>query len=263
MAHIVACSKFRAFSNSDSKSRVHRAIWIVSGRERGIHQKRGGPIQSYDCITEGIHFVLGNYDDGTTPGEIRRYALSPDQKKGAAWEFSPIFDIDGGDMFWRVVIFLEIRHERHRQDICTLVAAMEKDPVDRKQQGVGRLGGVEEKSKARHPPGPNLTVLDRKVGYDHKPLDKNGKAICYNFSAHSRCSKGVAVAYRMPTDSDQWGCNGVRNMTWPGAAGRCPTRGLTMGRPHDIYKHRARNTHLIWKRKLANGKPIQCDRLDF
>ena len=41
------------------------------------------------CISEGIHFILGRYDEGVNLEEIRRYALAPDGQGGAAWKFTP------------------------------------------------------------------------------------------------------------------------------------------------------------------------------
>ena len=41
-----------------------------------------------------------------------------------------------------------------------------------------------------YPTGPNLSAVERKMGFPHKPLGKRGKVLCYNFSAHSGCSKG-------------------------------------------------------------------------
>ena len=55
--------------------------------------------------------------------------------------------------------------------------------------------GSEEKQKVMYPTGPNLTAVGRKMGFSHKPLDKRGNAICFNFSEHSGCAKGDACLF--------------------------------------------------------------------
>ena len=41
-----------------------------------------------------------------------------------------------------------------------------------------------------YPVGANLTAVERKLGFPHKPIDRKGKVLCYNFRAHSGCGKG-------------------------------------------------------------------------
>ena len=38
-------------------------------------------------------------------------------------------------------------------------------------------------------PPPNLTAVERKLGYAREPLDTKGKVLNYNFSAHSGCGR--------------------------------------------------------------------------
>ena len=145
----------------------------------------------YDaCITEGIHFILGQYDEGITMDKIRRYALAPDANNSTAWKFTPIFDMDDPQGFWQSVILVEIQQQRQRQDISTLVADRGKGTHEKKRRAEGRVGGSEEKTKGQYPAGSNLTSLERKIGYAHKPLGKNGAILCFNHSAHSGCLKG-------------------------------------------------------------------------
>ena len=147
------------------------------------------------CVVEGVHYILGKYDEGITFEEIKRYAHAPDGKRGTAWKFTPIFDFDDDQGFWKSVILPEIRHERQRQDILNLVAARVKPTNERYRKGEERAGGLDEKPKGPYPAGPNLTALERKMGLAHRPLDKHGKILCYNFSAHSGCAKGEACAF--------------------------------------------------------------------
>ena len=145
----------------------------------------------YDaCIAEGIHFILGQYDEGITMEKIRRYALSPDANNSTAWKFTPIFDMGDPQGFWQSVILVEIQQQRQRQDISTLVAARGKGTYERKGKVDGRVGGSEEKPRVQYPVGSNLTSLERKIGYAHKPLGKHGATLCFNYSAHSGCLKG-------------------------------------------------------------------------
>ena len=148
------------------------------------------------CATEGIHQILGRYDGWIALGKIRMYELAPSSDGCTSWRPTPIFDFDddeGG--FWRSVIIPEINQETKRQDILTLVAAREK-PQDRNRRNAERQGGTEErnpnddKPKAMYALGPNLTMVERKLGYARKPLDKRGDPLCYNFSTHAGCAKG-------------------------------------------------------------------------
>ena len=49
---------------------------------------------------------------------------------------------------------------------------------------------MEEKPKVLYPAGHNLSAIERKLGSAHNPLDRKGKVLCYNFSAHAGCGKG-------------------------------------------------------------------------
>ena len=52
------------------------------------------------------------------------------------------------------------------------------------------------KPKSAYPAGPTLTALGEKIGYPHRPLDRDGRALCYGFSAHSGCaSKRASRAF--------------------------------------------------------------------
>ena len=136
-------------------------------------------VYQYDaCIAEGIHYILGRYDEGVTFEKVKRYALAPDAKQGTSWRSTPIFDFDSSDGFWRSVVLLEISQERQRQDINALVAARGKALPGGKRKNDERAGGVEEeKPRAQYPMGQNLSVIERKAGFAHKPLDKNGKTL--------------------------------------------------------------------------------------
>ena len=123
-------------------------------------------------------------------GKIRRYALEPDGQGGDAWKFTPIFDFDGENGFRKSAILPEIKQERQRQDIQSLVAAREKPVYDRNRRNGERAGGDEERPKLLYPIGPHLAATERKIGYAHKPLGKKGRVLCYNFIAHSGCGKG-------------------------------------------------------------------------
>ena len=47
----------------------------------------------------------------------------------------------------------------------------------------------------QYPIGHNLSVVERKAGYAHKPTAKNGKPLCYNHSSHDGCNKGDACMF--------------------------------------------------------------------
>ena len=149
------------------------------------------------CVSEGVHYILSRYDEGVTLEEIRRYALAPNGQGGTAWRFTPIFDFDDEDGFWRSVILPGIKQERQRQDIMNLVAARERSSKkgDRYGGDEESPGVVDEKPKPVYPTGTNLSAVERKMGYAHKPLGKKGKAICYNFIAHAGCAKGDACLF--------------------------------------------------------------------
>ena len=115
----------------------------------------------------------------------------PDANNQTAWKFTPIFDFDDANGFWQSVVLVGIHQERKRKDINSLVAARGKGLFDRKKRGGDRVGGEEEeKVKNSYPTGPNLADVERKSGFSHKSLGKNGIALCCNFSAHSGCSRG-------------------------------------------------------------------------
>ena len=160
------------------------------------------------CVVEGVHYILSKYDEGVSFEKIKRYALAPDGHGGTAWKFTPIFDFDHDEGFWKSVILPEIRQERQRQDILTLVAARVK-PVPKKYiRNEDRAGGDEEMPKPSYPTGPNLTALGRKLGMAHRPLGKNGKILCFDFSAHAGCTKGDACNFshlqRIKVDGLHW-----------------------------------------------------------
>ena len=146
------------------------------------------------CVAEGIHFLLSKYEEGISFGEIKRYSMAPDGKGGTAWKYTPIFLFDREDGFWRSVALPGIQQERQRQDIQTLVAARKRPfkttPVDRKKKDIGRTGGVGEEARRAYPTGSTLTLMGRKLGSNHRPLDKDGKALRYGFSSHAGCPIG-------------------------------------------------------------------------
>ena len=61
---------------------------------------------------------------------------------------------------------------------------------DKGRRNGERAGGDEARPKTMYPVGPNLTAMDRKIGYAHKPMGKKGRVLRYNFSAHAGCGKG-------------------------------------------------------------------------
>ena len=95
--------------------------------------------------------------------KIRRYALAPDGQGGTAWKFTPIFDFDDSQGYWQSVILPEIKQERQRQDILSLVAARGKPAVEKGRRNGERTGGGEERPKTMYPVGQNLTAMERKI----------------------------------------------------------------------------------------------------
>ena len=156
----------------------------------------GRMVYQYDiCVTEGIHFLLSKYEEGISFDKIKRYALAPDGKGGTAWKYTPIFLFDHEDGFWRSVVLPEIQHGRQRQDIQTLVAArkwtFETPSVGKKgEKIIERTGGAVAETRRAYPTGSTLTSMGRKLGYNHRPLDKDGRVLCYGFSSHAGCSMG-------------------------------------------------------------------------
>ena len=60
------------------------AAFLSETWERMVHQYNA-------CVTEGIHYILGKYDEGITFEKVRRYALAPNSKNHTTWQFTPIF----------------------------------------------------------------------------------------------------------------------------------------------------------------------------
>ena len=95
------------------------------------------------CVTEGAHYILGQYGDGVTFEEIGRFAPTPRHNGGAAWNFAPLFDFDSPGGFWRMVLLPEIQQERQQRDIQSMVAARAKginQPPGRRKKGKMEYG---------------------------------------------------------------------------------------------------------------------------
>ena len=134
-------------------------------------------------------FLLSKYEGSISFGKIKRYALAPDGKRGTEWKYAPIFLFGHEDGFWRSVALPEIQQGRQRQDIQTLVAArkwpFKATPADKRRKVIERTGGVGEETRRAYPTGSTLTMMERKLGYNHRPLGKDGKALRYGFSSHA------------------------------------------------------------------------------
>ena len=101
----------------------------------------------------------------------------------------------------------EIQQERKRRYIQPLLAARVKSGAHPGGVRRGKKGGDErngrdeggnrgpqphdvEKPKSSYPTGPTPNAMEKRIGHPHRPLDSDGRAIFYNFSAHSGCAKG-------------------------------------------------------------------------
>ena len=90
------------------------------------------------CVAEGIHYIIGQYDEGVTFDKIKRYALTPGPGGGTAWRYTPVFDFDSAEGFWQMVVRPELQRDGQRQDIQSMVAARSKlviIPPGGKQKG--------------------------------------------------------------------------------------------------------------------------------
>ena len=132
------------------------ASFLSETWERMVHQYNA-------CVSEGVHYILGMYDEGITFEKVRRYALAPNSKNQTAWQFTPIFDFDHPDGFWRSVILVEIYQERQRQDINSLVAARGKPIGERKNTKTSELEEKRRKPKLRTLPVQTLLQLSGKA----------------------------------------------------------------------------------------------------
>ena len=201
-------------------------------------------ILQYDaCIAEIIHYILGKYDEGGSFEKAKRYALETDAKHVATWRFTPIFDFDVEVGLRKSVVLVEIRQERQRQDTNSMVAARGMAPTDHRKQEEDRVGGEEEKPRSQYPVVQNLSAVERKAGYSHKPLGKNDKAICYAHSSHDGCSKGDTCMFPHNEDASN-GSTGMRAIIFLDEVGCCPRNGLKHGRWRAICRHSGGRTPL-------------------
>ena len=158
------------------------------------------------CVAEGIHYILGQYDDGVTFEEIKRFVLSPNSSGSTAWTFTPAFDFESPEGFWQMAALPEVQQERQRQDIQSLVAARAKGApqipgwgkkkLEEERSGrhdrnyynwQNRQGG--EIPKPTYPTVPPLSSMEKKMGYAHRPLGKDGEVLRYGLSPHAGCAR--------------------------------------------------------------------------
>ena len=178
------------------------------------------------CVTEGIHYILGQYDDGVTFEKMKRFALTTGPNGGTAWRFAPAFDFYSPEGFWKTAFLPGIQQERQRQDIQSLVDSRAKGinqpPGWRRKgkMGDGRNGGNDwgqftwqtryggEVTKPAYPTGPALSSMGKKMCYAHRPLDRDGKASCYGLGSHSGCSRKGNCTFshqsRIKADGSHW-----------------------------------------------------------
>ena len=119
------------------------APFIAEVWERMMHQY-------VTCVSEGVHFIVSQHDEGVTFDKLKRFGLIPGEGGGADWKYTPVLNLDSPGGFWATMIIPEIQQERQRQDIQTLIAARgEIVDVDnkRRRKPCERAGG-QEKPKA-------------------------------------------------------------------------------------------------------------------
>lgn len=75
--------------------------------------------------------------------------------------------------------------KKERRDILNLVAARETPVNERQRRNGERACGMDGSPENPYRTGPNLTVIGRRMGAAHRPLDKNGGITRYNFNAQS------------------------------------------------------------------------------
>ena len=80
--------------------------------------------QYVTCVTEGVHFIVSQHDEGATFDQIARDASSPGEGGGAAWKYAPVFNLGSPGGFWQTMAIHEIQQERRRQDIPALLEAL-------------------------------------------------------------------------------------------------------------------------------------------
>ena len=153
--------------------------------------------QYVTCVSEGVHFIVSQHDEGATFDKIKRFATSPGEGGCAAWKYTPVFNLDPPGGFWETVIIPEIQQDRQRQDIQTSIAARGEivDVGNKRRRKPGERAGGQENPKAAYPTGNTLTALEKKSGHSHSPLDQNGKLSCYNCSSHDGCSLGDSCPF--------------------------------------------------------------------
>ena len=155
------------------------------------------------CVAEGIRYIIGQYGEGITCGEIKKYALTPTTVRGAARKCTPVFDFDRTEVFRQIVIIQEIQQGLKWQDIQSLVADRLKvpDPPSgrtKKWENDDERNGSEQwktqaqrtnhngldVTRAAYPTGPALGAMEKKTEYAHRPLGRHGVVLCYGCSAH-------------------------------------------------------------------------------
>ena len=161
------------------------------------------------CVDEGIRYIVGRYDEGVTRDKIKRCALTP-------W-------IGGYDSSPRCSISTSrtVFGRRLRYQISNKIAKgkTSETPISARPKGIGRPiwgkrgkklceernGGYDDgnskipfpwrsdKPKSAYPTAHTPDAMRKKIGYTHRPLNRDVGAHRYGFITHSGCASRKAT----------------------------------------------------------------------
>ena len=159
------------------------------------------------CVGEGVRYVIGQYDEFITFDILKRSALTPGSGCGEEWRYIPSFDFGRPGDPRQMAVLPEIQQEGKRQGAQSLVAERAnsgehpsggKNAQGRKGGDV-RNGGDEgktddpqphgvEKPKSACPTGPTLNAMEKRIGYPHRPMGRDGRVLRYKSSDRPGCA---------------------------------------------------------------------------
>ena len=142
---------------------------------------------------------------GDKQADLYRAATTPSEgSRTPMWKYPATFDMEGKGGYWRRVVLPRMEKEVgktwYKSALSKILfgwgtSSNDRQPVKPKgdaKPDANQYGAI---AKRHYPAGRRLPASERNLAMTHGPVAKDKKGICWDFSAHSGCSRGAACSF--------------------------------------------------------------------
>ena len=171
-----------------------------------------------DAVFEGVRCIMQVLDVTADRRDFWRVASTPRSKEeggGMLWRYPDTWKMQSEQGYWRRTIIPQLKIAYKRSHLTSAVsrylsdrhitAVPKADANANSRKGTGTQ--INEETRRLYPAGPPLSKSERNLAWEHTPVDKDGKKMCWDFSSKMTCSRGAKCNYShelMKTNGVHW-----------------------------------------------------------